>query len=149
MGSDSDTFNPNLYGEWSSSSSSYSEDEVKVNRLTLKAVPMTSTGKRVGMNIARISTFGFSEIAFKGKRISHNVIEVITDKGPNYTLEYYNGNKLRCGTYSRTSPIDGSRDYCPSNMSLSDLRKIMNDYPGSGDCKDHSYYWWRKIKEKY
>lgn len=151
MGSDSSssTFDPDEYGKWSYSSSSYPEDEVKVNKLILKAVPMTSTGNRVGLNIARVASLGFSEIALKGKRISHNVIEVITNKGPDYTLEWYNENMLRCGTYQRYSPIDGEREYHPSNMTLKDLRNLMNNYPGWGDCKDHSYYWWEKIKQIY
>ena len=149
MGSNSSSFDPEKYAEWSSSTSSYSEDEIKITRLILKAVPMTSTGKRVGLNILRIGTLGFAEIGLKGKRISHNVIEVITDKGPNYTLEWLDEIYLRCGTYGRVSPIDGERTYYPSNMTVSDLRSIVNNYPGSGDCKDHSYYWWEKIKQRY
>ena len=149
MGSDSSTFNPEKYAEWSNSTSSFSEDQIKITRLILKAVPMTSTGNRVGLNIARVATLGIAEIGLKGKRISHNIIEVIIDKGPNYTLEWYNGIYLRCGSYGRESPIDGQRTYYPSNMTVSDLRSIMNNYPGLGDCKDRSYYWWEKIKQKY
>jgi hypothetical protein len=147
--SSSSLFDPEKYGGWSSSSSSYNENDVKINSLVLKAVPMTSTGKRVGLNIARVCSFGLSEIKCKGKRISHNIIEVHTNKGPDYVLEWLNGNKLRPGSYGMYSPIDGSRPYEPSNMTLADLRKIMEDNPGYGDCKDHSYLWWEKIKQNY
>ena len=110
---------------------------------------MTSTGKRVGLNIARVASLSFAEIGCKGKRISHNIIEVHTNKGPDYVLEWLGSNKLRPGSYGKYSPIDKSREYRPSNMTVSDLRKIMEDYPGKGDCKDHSYLWWEKIQQRY
>ena len=147
--SSSSSFDPEQYGKWSSSSSDYDEKDIKINSLTLKAVPMTTTGKRVGLNIARVVSLGFAEIGCEGKRISHNIIEVHTNKGPDYVLEWLGENKLRPGYYAKYSPIDGSREYRPSNMTVSDLRKIMEDYPGEGDCKDHSYLWWKKIKQKY
>ena len=33
------------------------------------------------------------------------------------------------------------RNYTHKNMTLSDLRKIMNDNPGESDCKDHARLW--------
>ena len=103
---------------------------------------MTSTGKRVGLNVLRSCTFGLSEIGLKGKRISHSI-------GPDYVLEWLGENMLRAGSYCCESPIDGSKTYSPSNMTLSDLRQLMNYYPGSGDCKDHVNFWWEKIKQRY
>ena len=147
--SSSNSFDPEKYGEWTSCSSSYDEKDVKINYLELKAVPMITTGKRVGITIARVCTFGLAEIGCKGKRTSHNIIKVHTNKGPDYVLEWLSGNMLRPGYYQCYSPIDGTRTYYPSNMTVSDLRQIMNDYPGDGDCKDHSYFWWKKINQRY
>ena len=151
--SSSNSFDPEYYGKWNEkkAESNCSESDIIVKKLLWRDVPMTTKGKEIGLSFARAGTFGFSEIKCKGKRISHDIIVVVTDKGPNYVLEWLNKNKLRPGFYDKyyKKEYDQKYDYTPTNMKLSNLRKIMDDNPGEGDCKDHAKLWWEKIKKKY
>ena len=140
------------------------ESKINVTKLEWYAVPMSKTSTRVGLGIGRgiidAATLGIGEAFFRGQRFSHDIIKVTTSTGPNYVLEYLgssssssssssDGNYLHAGYYGRWSPIDGSYTYSPSNMKLSDLRSLMNNNPGYGNCKDHAKVWWKKIKKKY
>ena len=125
---------------------------------------MSKTSTRVWLGIARgfvdAATLGGAEAGFRGQRFSHDIIKVTTSTGPNYVLEYLgssssssssskDGNTLHAGYYGKWSPIDGIYAHSPNNMTLSDLRSIMDNNPGYGNCKDHAKVWWKKIKEKY
>ena len=138
------------------------ESTIKVTQLEWKAVPMSKTSTRVLLGIARgvvdTVTLGGAEAGFRGQRFSHDIIKVHTQTGPNYVLEYLgsssscsssssDGNCLRPGYYSKWSPIDGVYSHSPSNMTLSQLRNIMKNNPGYGNCKDHAKVWWKKIKK--
>ena len=140
------------------------ESKIKVNKVEWYAVPMSKVSTRVILGILRGVldgvTLGGAEGGFRGQRFSHDIIKVHTSTGPDYVLEYLgssssssssssDGNCLQPGYYSKWSPIDGCYEHKPSNMMLSDLRSIMNDNPGYGNCKDHAKVWWAKIKEKY
>ena len=130
----------------------YKESDIKVINLYWRDVPLASIGGEIATIGFRTLTLGLSEIIFKGKDLSHDIIVVETDKGSNYVLEWLLGNKLRPGYYSifNRNSYNKKYDYTPKkNMKLSDLRKIMNKYPGYGDCKDHVRFWWEKIKENY
>ena len=66
---------------WESDSScSCNNTYKKVKEVKWVSVPMCSTGKRVGMGIGRgfadAFSFGLAEIAFRGQRYSHDVVQV-------------------------------------------------------------------------
>ena len=151
------------YGEWNESKPCDKEEsEIQVTKVEWMAVPMSKTSIRVGLGIIRGvvdgATLGLAEAGFRGQRFSHDIIKVYTSTGPDYVLEYLgssssssssssDGNYLHAGYYGKWSPIDGTCEHRPKNMMLSDLRIIMDDNPGYGNCKDHAKIWWRKIKE--
>ena len=151
--SSSSSFDPEKYGEWKEYKGKidYIESDIKVNDLYWRDVPMITKGKEIGLNVARGFSLGFSEIGCEGKDISHDIIVVITNKGPNYVLEWLDRNMLRPGYYDKyyRKKYKKKYNYSPNNMKLSDLRSIMNSNPGEGDCKDHARLWWKIIKEKY
>ena len=140
------------YGEWGEGENKYKESDIKVINLYWRDVPLASKGGEIATIGLRTITLGLAEIWCKGKDLSHDIIVVETDKGFNYVLEWLRGNKLRPGYYNifNRNSYDKKYNYTPKkNMKLSDLRKIMNEYPGKGDCKDHVRFWWEKIKENY
>ena len=151
--SSSNSFDPEKYGEFQSleDENKYNESDIIVTQLYWRDVPMTNKNKENWLNFARAATGYLSEMKLGGKDISHDIIVVITNKGPNFVLEWLGDIMLRPGYYGKYchKRYFKARDYTPKNMTLSDLRKIMNDNPGEGDCKDHAKLWWRKIKEKY
>ena len=112
---------------------------------------MASKGEEITTIILRTLTLGVAEIWCEGKDLSHDIIVVETDKGSPYVLEWSGENKLRPGYYNKYNRknYDEKYDYTPTNMKLSDLRNIMYNNPGKGDCKDHVRYWWKIIKKKY
>ena len=154
------------YGHWSKSEplKDVDESQIKITKLIWKSVNMVKDSTRIGIHIGRgildAITLGVVEAGFRGQTFTHDLIEAITNKGPDYTLEYLgssssssssseDGNCLRCGKYETYIPFVGVYEFEPKNMYLSDLRKIKNDNPGYGNCKDHAKVWWKKIKEKY
>ena len=153
--SSSSSFDPEKYGEWTKRepSKDYTESDIKVTKLKWRDVKMTSKLNEALIDAARAGSLGFGEIKAKGKRISHDIIVVITDKGPNYVLEWNDSNMLRAGYYNKyyQNKYNAEKyDYTPKKeMKLSDLRNLMNENEGDGDCKDHARLWWKKIKEKY
>ena len=124
---------------------------IKVEKLYWRDVPMASKGEEITTIILRTLTLGVAEIWCEGKDLSHDIIVVETDKGSPYVLEWSGENKLRPGYYNKYNRknYDEKYDYTPTNMKLSDLRNIMYNNPGKGDCKDHVRYWWKIIKKKY
>ena len=141
------------FGKWVEGEKKYNESDIKVKKLKWRDVPIASKGGEIATTGLRIISLGLLEILGEGKDLSHDMIVVETDKGFNYVLEWLGGNnKLRPGYYTifNRNSYDKKYDYTPKkNMKLSDLRKIMNKYPGYGDCKDHVRFWWEKIKENY
>ena len=151
------------YGEWHKIKPCDKEEcEIQVTKVEWMAVPMSKTSTRVGLGIIRGVvdgvTAGLAEAGFRGQRFSHDIIKVYTSYGPDYVLEYLgssssssssssDGNYLHAGYYGKWSPIDGTCEHRPKDMMLSDLRMIMENNPGYGNCKDHAKIWWRKIKE--
>ncbi len=141
-----------IYGDWVDGEKKYKESDIKVKYLKWRDVPLTNKAKEIGSIFLRTLTLGIAEIWCEGKDLSHDFIVVGTDKGFNYVLEWLGGNKLRPGYYNilNRNHYDKKYDYTPKkNMRLSDLRNIMNNNPGEGDCKDHVRLWWKIIQDKY
>ena len=116
--SSSSSFDPEKYGEWKEYKGKieYIESDIKVNYLYWRDVPMIAKGKEIGLNVARGFSLGFSEIGCEGKDISHDIIVVSTNKGPNYVLEWLDENMLRPGYYDNSIVEDP------------DLRFALNAY---------------------
>ena len=139
---------------------------------------MSKTSTRVGLGIGRgildTVSLGIAEAFFRGQRFSHDIILAYTKcekcgDSCYYTLEFLGSsslsgcsgssssssrssssdNVLSAGIYLKYSPIDGCYTFKPNNMKLCNLRSIMENNPGWGNCKDHAKLWWRKIKNDY
>jgi len=139
-----------------------------VEEIKWYAVPLMSSGARVGANIGRgfldVITLGAAEISiFKGKRLSHDVLTARIrckkcGRSSIYTLEFTDaGSKMRCGKYEYYSPIDGSWTLYPRNMSYSNLRSIYESKDKSAsdynlvnyNCKNWAKEVYYKIEGKY
>ena len=112
------------YGHWSASKplKDVDESKIKITKLRWKSVNMSKDNTRIGLHIARgfvdFFTLGLAEAGFRGQTFTHDLIEVITEIGPDYTLEYLgssssssssskDGNCLSCGKYTTYIPFVG------------------------------------------
>ena len=121
-----------------------------VEEIEWYAVPLMSSGARVGANIGRgildVITLGTAEIGFQGKRLSHDVLKArIRCKkcggSSIYPLEFTNDvSNMRCGKYEYYSPIDGSWTLYPRNMSYSNLRSVYESK--SKSASDYDVVWY-------
>lgn len=135
------------HAEWKSHSSCSCQDtDKKVKEVQWVSVPMCSTGKRVGMGIGRgfadAFSLGLAEIAFRGQRYSHDVVQVkiVCDNCESYywyTLDFRtNGRNKYCGIHQYYSPVDGVETYYPSDMNYDDLCWIYDEV-----WKNKTYKW--------
>ena len=121
-------------------------------------------------------TLGLAELAFKGHRLTHDVIEAhvrcqcrgcekngcmakngnICNSNPYYTLDYRNsGSNMKIGYCANTLHVD--KEYEPNNMNLRDLKWVYKFYEDDGssyhcisyNCKDWAKKVYDKIKKKY
>jgi len=143
------------HAEWKSHSSCDCKDtDKKVKKIEWVSVPMCSTGKRVGMGIGRgfADTFslGLAEIAFRGQRFSHDVVQAMIECDNCHSIYWYtldfrtNGRNKNCGTHQKYSPVDGVETYCPSNMNYDDLCWIYGEV-----WKNKTYKWNKRNCKDY
>ena len=121
-----------------------------VEEIEWYAVPLMSTGARVGANIGRgildVITLGTAEIGFQGKRFSHDALRARIrckkcGRSSIYILEFTtDGSNMRCGNYEYYSPIDGSWTLYPRNMSYSNLRSVYESKNKSASDYDLVWY---------
>ena len=143
------------HAEWKSHSSCDCKDtDKKVKKIEWVSVPMCSTGKRVGMGIGRgfADTFslGLAEIAFRGQRFSHDVVQAMIECDNCHSIYWYtldfrtNGRNKNCGAHQYYSPVDGVETYCPSDMNYDDLCWIYGEV-----WKNKTYQWNKRNCKDY